>query len=204
MSEPPRTPADGDFDCGQGHVIVVRNHPAFYSRSPANADSWRAVVRRAVEATGGTWQPRNYLQLRRGPYLIAAVLDESLDDSPLQLRGLYLDLLDPLLAVHEEVTLRPGEQAWLMDLQRVSSDEPLLLAAAGRVEDWKVDGQSLQYHVATPADIVVSARIRLATRPSAVFVNGNPCDDVTWDERSRTVLIRHDGRPEPVQVKVQW
>ena len=76
---------------------------------------------------------RNYLQLRRGPYVIAAVLDESVDDSPLRLSGSYLDLLDPELTVHEEVTVQPGQQAWLLDLQRVSDQNPLLLAAAGRV-----------------------------------------------------------------------
>ncbi len=216
----PQQAEAGEYECGKGHVFVERNHPAFYSRSSAGADQWRNVVRRAVERNGsrnvdepgtpspadtdGKWQERNYLQLRRGPYVIAAGLDESTNDSPLQLDGHYVDLLDPELTVRSTVTVPPGEQVWLLDLQRVSDQNPLLLAAAGRVEAWEVDGRQLQYQISTPEGIRVSTRIRLDQAPSAVRVDDAPCEDVEWDETSRTVLVRHPGHPQPVAVHLQW
>ena len=200
----PSTPDAGEYECGKGRVIVERKHPAYYSRSEEHAEELRNVVRRAVETTGGEWKQRNYLQMRRGPYVIAAVLDESVSDEPLTLQGMYLDLLDPELGVHEEVTVQPGQQAWLLDLQRVSGEDPLLLAAAGRVETWEVDGRSVKYQISTPEGIRVSTRIRLEAAPTEVTVDGVPCEDVRWDERSRTVLVRHAGRPEGVEVGVRW
>jgi hypothetical protein len=200
----PSTPDAGEYACGKGHVIVERKHPADYSRSEAKAEQLRAVVRRAVETTGGEWKQRNFLKMRRGPYLIAAVLDESSSDRPLVLPGMYLDLLDPELVVHAEVTVQPGQQAWLLDLQRVSADDPLLLAAAGRVETWEVNDRSVKYTISTPEGIRVSTRIRLESAPTAVTVDGTPCEDVRWDQPSRTVLLRHDGRPSGVAVRVDW
>lgn len=199
-----RQPDAGEYSCGKGHVILDRRHPAYYSRSSESADQWRSVVRRGLEAAGGSWQARNYLQLRRGPYVIAAVLDESLDDQPLSLRGAFVDLLDPALAVRDGVSVPPGQQVWLLDLARVSAEDPLLVAAAGRVESWTVEGRSVQYRISTPEGIRVSTRIRLPSAPVSVTIDGQPCTDVTWHEATRTVLVRHDGRPEPVAVTLQW
>ena len=44
-----------------------------------------------------------------GPYLIAAGLDESVPDAaPVMLRGRFISLFDPTLAVVTEVALDPG------------------------------------------------------------------------------------------------
>ncbi len=198
------TPDAGNYECKKGHVIVLRKHPAYYSRSDANAEDLRDVVRSAVESGGGEWKQRNYLRLQRGPYLIAAVLDEAVSDAPLEMRGTFLDLLDPVLSVTEHVTVRPGEQTWLLDLQRVSTEDPLLLAAAGRVEAWHVDGPKLSYQISTPEGIRASTRIRLPSMPTKITVGGSVCEDVQWDEASRTVLLRHEGRPEAVEVRVEF
>ena len=62
----------------------------------------------------------------------------------------------------------------------------------------------MQYRISTPEGIRVSTRIRLPSAPVSVTVDGQPCTDVTWHEATRTVLVRHDGRPEPVAVTLQW
>ena len=200
----PSRPEEGEFECNKGHVIVRRKHPAYYSRSEANAEALRGVVRRAVEVVGGEWKQRNYLRLQRGPYVIAAVLDESVSHEPLVMRGAFLDLLDPELSVYEKVTVQPGEQAWLLDLQRVSTEDPLLLAAAGRVQAWNIDGPRLHYQISTPQGIRVSTRIRLPSAPTKVTVDGSPCEDTQWDEASRTLLLRHEGRPAGVDVRLEF
>ncbi|MEQ8848261.1 hypothetical protein [Botrimarina sp.] len=199
----PLAPDAGEFECRKGRAIVRRKHPSYYSRSETNAEEFRRVVRGAVESGGGDWEERNYLRLRRGPYVIAAVLDEAVSNDPLVMRGAFLDLLDPHLSVCREVTVRPGEQAWLLDLQAVSSKDPLLLAAAGRVEAWNCDGRRLTYQISTPEGIRASTRIRLSSAPARITVDGSPCQDVQWDEASRTVLLRHDGRPAGVEVSVE-
>ena len=118
--------------CGQGHVVIERCHPAFFTRSPENANRWRELVRQASQAAGSEYKQHNFLRLRRGPNVIAAVLDESVDER-------------------------------------------------------------LEYTISSPEGVFVSTRILLAAAPQAVFVDGQPCEGVTWDNASHTVLIRHPG-----------
>ncbi len=197
-----RQPEPGMHDCGKGHVLIERCHPAFFTRSPENADRWCSLVHQACEAAGREYREHNYLRLRRGPYVIASALDESVDDQPLRLDGHFVDLLDPELAVRRDVLLPPGKQTWLLDLDRARGSLPLLLAAAGRVDSWDVTDGQLQYTISSPEGIVASTRILLKAAPLSVFVDGSPCQDVTWDGGSHTVLIRHPGHPTPVTVRL--
>ena len=195
-----RQPAAGEYACGTGHVIVERSHPAAFARSAENADRLRSLVRQGTEAAQGQCVTRNYVKLRRGPYVIAAVFDESISDEPLRLAGRFVDLLDPRLTVHEEYAVAPGQQAWLLDLDRVRGTRPLLLAAAGRVESWRAEAARLEYAISSPEGVSVSARVLLDHAPQAVLVNGQPHTDYQWDDSSQTLLLRHPGHPESVTV----
>ena len=197
-----RKPASGTYAAQQGHVFVERCHPAFYSRSTENADQFRAVVRSAVEAAGGVYHEQNSIRLQRGPYVIAAAFDESLTDQPLQLQGNYVDLLDAALPVLLEVSVQPGQQAWLLDLDKVSGPDAMVLAAAGRVENWVVDGQQLQYEISAPAGTLASTRLRLPAEPRRILVDGKACDASHWDDASKTLLLRHPVDPQPSVVTV--
>jgi hypothetical protein len=195
--------AEGSYDCGQGRVYVSRRHPAYYSRSPAAADALRELAKTAYEAAGGTWVESNCLQVRRGPYFIASVMDESFSDRPLKIRGEFVDLLDPRLAVVRDPEVAPNRQAWLLDLSRVSGPKPLLLAAAGRVENWEATADRLRYEITSPEGVPVVARLLLDGPPKEVLVEGRATDAYEWDDASRTLLIRHPGRPQPVVVEIR-
>lgn len=199
----PRELADGEHACGAGRVIIARRHPAYYTRSAETAGEYRDLVEHAVELAGGQLHQRNFLELRRGPYVIAAVMDESVGGEPLALAGQFVDLLDPQLAVSNAVTVQPNQQAFLLDLDRTSSQRPLLLAAAGRVEEWSVDGRKLQYSITAPEGTPVRTRLLLESAPAAVAIDGQQVDTSHWDADSHTLLISHPGGPEPTQVTVE-
>lgn len=199
-----RQPTEGEYTCGKGHLIVERKHPAYFSRSAETADRLRTLVRRGVELAGETLVERNYFSLRRGPYLIAATLDESISDEPLRLKGRLVDLLDAALPIRTEVVLAPGQQAWLLDLDRVTAAAPVMLAAAGRVERWQPDDHALSYTLATPEGVQAVARLSLPTQPKTVTIAGQPVSDALWDAASGTLLVRHPGNPKGVEVTVAW
>ena len=73
-------------------------------KTPTDCAAW---CDSGTEVAQGTCVTRNYVKLRRGPYVIAAVFDESISDEPLRLAGHFVDLLDPQLTVHDEVAWRP-------------------------------------------------------------------------------------------------
>ncbi len=199
-----RKPAEGEHASGKGLVIVQRKHPAYFGRSAAAADQLRALVRRGVEAAGGTLAERNCFLLRRGPYVIGATMGESVSEEPLRLEGRLVDLLDTALPIRREVVLPPGHQAWLLDLDRVTAKAPAVLAAAGRVERWQSSGTAADFTLETPAGIEAVARLLLPAAPKAVKVAGKSTTDYQWDAESSTLLVRFGGDPKGVAVEVGW
>lgn len=198
-----RSPAAGSYPSGKGRVIVERCHPAFYTRSSENADQFRAVVRQAVEATGGVYHAQNYIRLQRGPYAIAAVFDESLDEQSLRFEGQFIDLLDAELPVVKKLELLPGQQAWLLDLARVRGPDTMVLAAAGRIESWEVESNKLSYAITAPDGTLASTRLRVPKRPKIVMVDGREHDG-QWDVGSQTLLLQHPAGSEPVHVAIEF
>ena len=160
-------------------------------------------LKTAVQHAGEKYIEQNALQLRRGPYVLAACLSESVSPDPLQIRGTFINLLDPNLAVIADPQVEPGQQVWLLDLQEVKGKPPLALAAAGRIETWNTAGSRLSYTVTSPANIRVVTRILLPAPPQKITINGKPTKSI-WDGPSRTVLIEHDGHPDPTEVVVAW
>lgn len=199
-----RKPAEGEHACGKGLVILERKHPAWFSRSPEGAERLRGLVRRGVEATGGKMVERNYFWLRRGPYVVAAAMNESASDRPLEREGRFVDLLDARLAIQHKISLRPGQQAWLLDLDRVTAKSPAVLAAAGRVERWQPTDTSVAFTLATPAGIQVATRLLLPSVPKAIAIAGKRSADWPWDPQTSTVLLEFPGDPKGVEVTVAW
>jgi hypothetical protein len=200
----PRQPAEGQHKCGKGLAFVVRKHPAFFSRSADTAKILTDMVRQAVEAAGGKYIERNNLLLRRGPYVIAGCMDESVNTDPLKLTGRFVDLFDATLPVRTEVVVQPGKQAFLLDLDAVVGQPPLALASAARIETWKPGPNDLHYTATGIEGVQASTRLLLPAGPKTVTVAGKPCDNVMWDPATKTVLIRHAGNPAPQEVTIGW
>lgn len=199
-----RRVGEGEHRCGRGRVLVLRSHPAAFSRSPQAAARLVSTLNRGVEAAGGRWLEQNRLLLRRGPYVIAATLEESTGDEPLVLGGLFVDLLRRELPVVRSVRLPPGEQAFLLDLERTTDEPALPLASAGRIESWEMAPDSVRYLTRSPDGIEVTTRIRLPATPTTCTVDGAPATSSAWDSSSKTLFLAHPGRAEGVRVEIEW
>jgi hypothetical protein len=199
-----RSPKEGDYRCGKGSVHVERKHPAWFSRSPEAAERLLQLVRGGVEASGGKYVERNSFVLRRGPYVIAATMKESVDKEPLHLKGHFVELLDARLPLREEIELPPGEQTWLLDLDRVTAKPPVVLAAAGRMESWTPQAQSVRFSCTSPQGTKFAARLLLPSAPKAITIGGKPCDTYEWNEPTKTVLLSYSGDQRPIDVEVTW
>lgn len=199
-----RKPGEGTHKVGKGLVLIERKHPAWFSRSAENAKRLVSLVRQGVEHTGGKLIERDHLLLRRGPYVLAACLDETGGNDALVLKGRFVDLFNAELPVLDEVRIAPNRQGFLLDLDKVRGTPPLALASAGRIESWKVDGRSLTYTTTSIADVQVSTRLLLPAKPTSITVDGKPCPNVIWHAPSKTALIRHPGGVKLKTVAVGW
>ncbi len=199
-----REAGEGRYTFGKGCVFVQRRHPAYYSRSRDAADVYRAVVRQAVEAAGLSYREHSFLQLRRGPYVLAACLRESVNETPLELKGLFLDIFDANLPVLDDVTLQPGQQAWLLDLNRLDRDKAQPVASAGRFESWTQTDHGVEFVLSAPEGVRIVSRVRTPKRPTVIGSADRELSGYQWHEESHTVCFESPTGVSRHQVKILW
>jgi len=116
--------ATGVHKVGHGVVLRLADSPAALTYKEDGAGIIRKAVREAAAAVKLPWKEADSLVLRRGPYVIAAGLDESVPGSRAYvLRGRYLNLFDPELAVLNDVAVEAGTRRLLLDLNVVNSTD---------------------------------------------------------------------------------
>lgn len=199
-----RTVADGKYTFGKGHVFVARKHPAYYTRSKAAADEYRSVVKQAAEAVGLNYIENNFLQLNRGPYVIAACLEDSISDKPLELKGLFVDIFNAQLPIYETVSLKPGQCAWLLDLNKISSGKAEPVASAARIETWKDRDNGVELTLTSPKAVNIVSRLRLPAQPTKMTIDGKEFDNYTWDQTSKTLFFKSPAIEDVQNISITW
>ena len=192
-------PGRGVYPCGKGRLCVLRFDPKDYVMN-AGGD---AMLLFAVESLYGAVQWKNHFLLDRGPYKIAAALDESVSDEPYELEGSFIDLFDPALPIVTRKELTPGSQAFLYDLRKAPK-APVILAAASRAYDLQRTRRTFSYTSKAPAETFNVTRILLPREPGNVLVDGKAAADCSWDPASRTLFLRFPNSPDGVRVEIRW
>lgn len=199
----PRNAAEGTYKYGKGKVYVLRHDPKEYVLEKGGDTKLMETVREAY----GKLDIKNSFYLERGCYTLAAVVDESeAGDSPLTIKGKFIDLFDPELPVLREKTVKPGEQAFLFDISRVKDKkQPQVLAAASRQYDEQRTANSYSFVAKSPAQTSNVMRILLPKKAKSVKVEGTK--DCTWDWNSNdlnTLLLKFENNPDGVKVDITW
>ncbi len=196
-----RAPLPGAHRCMQGYVIVVPDSPAALAHDPQGAATVLAHAQLAHTSLGLPWATGNVLALRRGPYVVAAGMDESTEASS-ELPGAFINLFAADLPVLTDPVITPDTRWLFYDLARCP-EHPWVIAAAGRVCEEAYDDHSLTFTVEGMADTVCAVRARVPQRPASAVAAGQAVE-ITWDAASRTVLIRFPNAPAGVTVRVEW
>jgi hypothetical protein len=196
----------GEHKVGRGLVIYDPSSPAALTYRRDGADHVREVVKRACESVGLPYRATNHLVLRRGPYVVAAGLDESVAGPPLVLKGRFLDLFDARLSVVETVTLGPGTRKLLLDLDRARTEGPAVLASACKIlgAEKQPDG-SFRFHAEGPEGVEAVVRVALPETPKGVDLDGKPLaiEAQAWDASTKTLLIRFPNASQGHRVVVR-
>ena len=203
-----RVPAAGTYPCGKGMVTVIREDPKHFVLKSGNDRQYFDAVSAAYRKSAGKEvELKNSFLLERGPYTIAAVLDESVSDAPMELSGVYIDLFDKDLPVLTHKVIRPGEQGYLYNVKRISGRaKAKVLCGASRIYDEKAGKRSYSFVAKSPLHTTNASRILLPKQPIRVCVNGKeePQPEKLWEERSRTLLLKFENDPAGVQVDIEW
>lgn len=207
-----QNPSEGEYKVGKGTVYVFRVDPKEYIMNPnGDSDLVRVVSELySKKANAGKLEFKNNFYLSRGMYELASVLDESVSDDPLILKGHFIDLFNPELPVLNEKTINPGQQAFLLNLSKVENhDKPQVLCGAARVYHEVTSESSYRFVAKSPINTSNVMRVLLPAAPSSVLVvdhEGNVLKNTSneWDETSKTCLLKFENNPEGVIVEYKW
>jgi len=188
---------------GKGGVIWLRQNPASLATSPEGDRQVVQAVERVGRRAGLKWRETNYLLLRRGPYVIASGLDESIDASPKRLEGRFVNLFDPELRVRTAVEIAPASRALLLDLDALKLKQPQVLASACKALPVKSD--SLAWVIEGVANTPGLLLVHMPRRPSSVQLDG--VFITTWEYASEQKLLwvrfQNESRPRQLQVTLK-
>ena len=205
----PRRPDEGLHKVGQGAISISRRDPQKLTVDMYGARNVRRAVRRLMEekGIGGLWQYQNYFHLRRGPYRIIAVLDESQSSDPHVVEGTLIDLFDPTLPVLRHKSIQPGSVGLLYDLAKAPAERPLIVAAACGVDDVQRQKRQFSFQAKGPSATRALVRILMKGEPSKVDVR-YPADselaafESEWDQGSSTLLVDFRNHPDGVRITI--
>ena len=190
----PTVALPGEHPVGKGYLIWDTTRPATLTTTFVGANQVTKLVERATELVDASYEIRNHLILRRGPYLVGAGLDETVESPLANLPSRFVDLFDANLAIVQNVKFGPGSRRLLLDIEKANpTGEPKVLAAAARVTDPKFAAGEFSFHAEGPNQTEAVVRVAFPRAPVTLTATGPPelaAPAMTWDEASKTVLIR--------------
>jgi hypothetical protein len=196
--------ATGQHKVGKGTVIRLNESPAALTYRKEGAEQIRTTLRDALKAIGERWTTASGLVLRRGPYLVCAGLDETAEgirpESPRT--GRFVALFSGDLPIVRSISLTPGQRGLFVDLDRFPRDRPRIVAAACRVSETRVSGNSIRFRADGIADTPGVVRLILPRAPREVRLNGTALPTTAYDWEDGTLRVRFDNSPESVAVEV--
>lgn len=204
---------EGEYTYGKGTVRVIRQDPKEFVLKADADNEYVTTVKRLYEekANAGNLQFKNNFYLERGYYDLVSVLDEGMiSNDPYIIKGRLIDLFDPELPVLSEKVITPGEQAYLVNIDRVKDQsKPQVLCGAARVYDEKTTKNSYSFIAKSPINTTNVMRVLLPQKPEQVTVSdakGQTLADAIyiWDDVSRTCLLKFENAPEGIQVSFNW
>jgi len=203
---------DGEYKYGKGTVYIIRKDPKEFVLTEGSDQGFVDTVKRLYEKTAkaGSFIEKNNFYLARGVYDLISVLDENVSDKPYVHKGRLIDLFDPKLPVLYEKTVNPGEQAYLLNIDRVEDQKkPQVLAAASRVYDEKGTKSGYSFITKSPLNTTNVMRVLLPITPKKCAISnheGNELKEAVWewDNKSKTCLLTFENDPEGINVEFTW
>ncbi len=181
------------FEVGDGKVYVWKKNPAELCYSKQQADEYRALFKEAAKDRGYDWQEKNSIIQRRGTYTVAAVFDESVNNEPLELDGLYADMFTERFDITEKKVIYPDENVLLFDFSTIENDSLRIIGTGVRVYEMNEQNGSIHLKVHGGYDYDAYMRIRTPFEiksAKAKLADGTKVDiSAEYDEKTRTVLL---------------
>jgi hypothetical protein len=198
------TSGETTWPFGKGQVIWLRKNPAQLAGSAAGAEQVVSIVQQAAKLAKLKWRETNSLLLRRGPYVIAAGLDESIAGDPKILQGHFVNLFDPELRAQETIQINPGSRYFLRDLEFGKQGKTQLLASACKAMPLDAPDKSLSYLVEGVAQTPAVMLFRAAHSPTSITLDGQPMANFEYSKNDGLLRIRFENEAKPRTLQLNF
>ncbi len=198
-----RSTKQGTHPFGKGRIVIFPVHPASICLKKSYADLWRQAVRNTFAESGVSWHWHNDITLRRGPYLICEVMDESSTDEPKVFDGCFADLMADGYPIIDRKTVYPDEGALLYDLNKCP-DAITFIGTAARILDRDVSENELSFRARAADRVRVTVRVRLPFPLEDVSATDETGAQIAliyrYDEPTRTALFIYRSEDRTVRI----
>lgn len=194
--------ADQFHRLGKGGLIWLRERPAHFSASAAGADQIVAAAKLAAQSIGLEWREKNYLLLQRGPYVIAAGLDESIAGEPRVLTGRFVNLFDASLSVKTNIVISPGSRQFCLDLTAAQNGKTHLLASACKALPKETAPGKISFTVEGVAKTPAIVLLESAQAPQSVALDGKKLETFEYSAKERLLWIHFENESVPRDLSV--
>ncbi|MDO8683245.1 MAG: DUF4350 domain-containing protein, partial [Armatimonadota bacterium] len=196
----------GIYPFGDGALIYSAASPAKLTEQADGDEPIVNLAKQACELADVEWKETNYFIMRRGPYLIAAGLDESPKTTTREVKGLFVDLFSPTLDITRKIAVKPNDRMLYLDVNKTGRTAPAALASASQIVGEKKSQNSVEFHSEGPAKTMCATRILLPNAPKSVKIGDYTPEQVKsdWDADSKTLLLRYPNSPEGLVVRVEF
>ena len=182
----------------------MHESPAGIAQSAEGDARLVATVKQAASRGGVKWRETNYLLLRRGPYVLASGLDESVAGEPKTLQGQFVNLFDAELRVQKTVSLLPGTRLFLIDLEAAQKEQAQVLASACKALPTRQDAHSLALAVEGVVNTPAVLLLRAPAAPQSVTLAGQPLGALKYAAEERLLWIRFPNETKPRELVIQF
>jgi hypothetical protein len=195
----------GQFNrIGKGGLIWLRQRPVEFSLSAEGAAEIVDAARLAAKNIDLAWRETNYLLLRRGPYIVASGLDESIDGAPRELHGNFVNLFDAGLSVRNEISLTPGSRQFLLDLDLARTGKTHLLASACKALPKDSTGDHLSFTVEGVGETPAIMLLESAKAPHSVTLDGKDLPAFEYSAAEHLLWIHFENTAAPRDLSVNF
>lgn len=174
------------FSVGAGKAGIWLTNPCRFSFSRENAEGFRAFVKEVVSYKYDL-AFSNKLEIERAPYIISAVLDESISDEPAVYKGLFADMYTSDFAVITEKTVHPGGNTMLCDLTKIT-DDTAIIGSSVRICSLEHEDNTVTIGAIGAGRFTANIRVKLPFVPAAAVIDGEACE-MSYNAESKTALL---------------
>lgn len=179
------------FSVDNGTAAIYSINPSVFSYSKESADNLRSFFIEVASRKGIAPEFNNHLITERTPYIIASVMDESINDEPLVFSGLFADMYSPSFDIITEKILYPGDKCLLMDLSKINNDSEII-GTSVRVNELKATDCDAVLKISGAKMRKANIRVKLPFVPAKAFIDDNEVN-ITYDSLSKTALISFEN-----------